>query len=395
VTLGSGETAVARAQTPPWPDLARGDMVALWFDAVSVSVSPNTGRDPSRRRPKARRKPMPCSQRGSGLAVTATILLALAAPAWAGDPVDVAAAKQEGKVVWYTSTPIATANKIVKAFESETGVKVELFRSGGSAVIRRFMQEQQAGLHAADLLTASDPAAIAVMARKGMFVPFRPTNFDKVPPAARDPNGAYVAQRVNLITIYFRSDKIADAPKSWSDLLDPKYKGQMVTTDPSYTALGLMTVATLAKQFGWGFYEKLRAADTMVVQGNQQVDDMIKNGERLIAAGASDSYAAHERKAGHPFVTVYPSEGALIIASPTAVVKGSPHLNAAKLLAEFMLSDTAQKFFPEDGGHAARVDIAGPAGSPKLADVKTLAIDYDAIEKESAQVKRKFAEIFQ
>jgi iron(III) transport system substrate-binding protein len=259
------------------------------------------------------------------------------------------------------------------------------------------MQEQQAGHLAADVLTTSDPAATAALTRKGIFVAFKPTNFDKVPAEAKDANGAYVAQRLNLITIFVRHDKIADAaaPKTWSDLVDPKYKGQMVTTDPSYTALGLMTVATLAKKFGWGFYEKLRAADTMVVQGNQQVADMLKNGERLIAAGALDSYAADERKAGHPVATVYPAEGALIIASPTSIVKGSPNPNAAKLLAEFMLSDTAQKLFPEDGGYAARIDIGPPAGSPKLADVKALAVDYDAIEKEAAQVKRKFNEIFQ
>src|SRR5215475_9568348 len=331
------------------------------------------------------------------LGVTGAILQGLAAPARAGDPLDVAAAKKEGKVVWYTSTPIATANKIVKAFEAETGIKVELFRSGGSQVIRRFMQEQQAGHLAADVLTTSDPAATAAMTRKGMFVAFKPTNFDKVPAEAKDPNGAYVAQRLNLITIFVRQDKVAAAaaPKTWSDLLNPKFKGQMVTTDPSYTALGLMTVATLAKKFGWGFYEKLRTADTMVVQGNQQVADMLKGGERLIAAGALDSYAADERKAGHPISTIYPTEGALIIASPTAIVKGSPNPNAAKLFAEFMLSDTAQKLFPEDGGYAARVDIGPPPDSPKLADVTALAVDYDAIEKEAGKVKRKFNEIFQ
>ena len=337
------------------------------------------------------------SQSRAALAVTGAILVGLVAPAWAGDPIDVAAAKREGKVVWYTSTPIATANKIVKAFEAESGVKVELFRSGGSQVIRRFMQEQQAGHLAADVLTTSDPAATAALGRKGIFVAFKPTNFDKVPAEAKDANGAYVAQRLNMITIYARHDKIPDAaaPKTWSDLLDPKFKGQMVTTDPSYTALGLMTVATLAKKFGWGFYEKLRGADTMVVQGNQQVADMLKNGERLIAAGALDSYAADERKAGHPISTIYPSEGALIIASPTSIVKGSPNPNAAKLFAEFMLSDTAQKFFPEDGGYAARTDIAAPADSPKLADVKALPVDYDAVEKEAARVKRRFNEIFQ
>src|ERR1041385_9320544 len=96
------------------------------------------------------------SQARAMLVMTGAILLGLAAPAAAGDPIDVAAAKKEGKVVWYTSTPIATANKIVKAFETETGVKVELFRSGGSQVLRRFMQEQEAGHLAAHGLTTSD-----------------------------------------------------------------------------------------------------------------------------------------------------------------------------------------------------------------------------------------------
>jgi iron(III) transport system substrate-binding protein len=315
----------------------------------------------------------------------------------AGDPIDAATAKKEGKVVWYTSTPIETANKIVKAFEAETGVKVEMFRSGGSAVLRRFLQEQQAGRIVADVLTTSDPAATAGLARKGTFVPFKPTNFDKVLAEGKDADGAYVAQRLNMMTIYARSDKVAaaDMPKTWSDLVDPKYKGKLVTTDPSYTALGLMTVATLSKKFGWDYYQKLRANETMIVQGNQQVSDMLKRGERLICAGGLDSYAADDRAAGHPIVTIYPAEGALIIPSPTAVVKGGPNPNAAKLLAEFMLSDTAQKFFPQDGGYAARIDIPPPAGSPKLADVKSMPINYEEIEKEAARIKRQFNEVFQ
>jgi iron(III) transport system substrate-binding protein len=329
-------------------------------------------------------------------------LAAIAAIAWSGiahaaDPVDIAAAKKEGKVSWYTSTPVATANKLAQLFESQTGIKIELFRSGGSAVIRRFMQEQQAGRVAADVLTTSDPAASAAMAKKGMFVAFKPENFDKVPDEAKDPNGAYVGQRLNMITIYVRGDKVPTdaAPKTWSDLTDPKYKGQMVMTDPSFTALGLMTVATFARKFGWDYYEKLRKNDIMVVQSNQQVSDNLKRGERLIAAAALDSYAADDRKQGHPMVTIYPADGALIIPSPTAVVKGSPNPNAAKLFAQFMISEAAQKLFPADGGYAARVDIEPPQGAPKLADVKSIALDYDQIEKDSAMAKKRFNEIFQ
>ena len=219
-----------------------------------------------------------CRRAGARLGVT---------PALA--QVDLAAAKAEGKVVWYTSTPVETANKIAKLFETQTGIRVELFRSGGGAILRRFMQEHQAGRVAVDVITTSDPAASAALARKGTFVPFKPTHFDKVPEAGKDADGAYVAQRLNIITIYARSDKVApaDMPKTWADLTDPKYKGKLVMTDPSFTSLGLMVVTSLSKRLGWDYYEKLRKNDIMVVQGNQQVSDMIKRGERLIAAGAS------------------------------------------------------------------------------------------------------------
>ena len=79
--------------------------------------------------------------RRQALLTAALLGFAVAAlPASAGDPVDMAAAKKEGKVVWYTSTPIETAQKIANAFEARHGIKVELFRSGGSAILRRFQQ---------------------------------------------------------------------------------------------------------------------------------------------------------------------------------------------------------------------------------------------------------------
>jgi iron(III) transport system substrate-binding protein len=77
------------------------------------------------------------------------------------------------------------------------------------------------------------------------------------------------------------------------------------------------------------------------------------------------------------------------------VVKGSPSPNAAKLFAEFMIGDTAQKIFPADGGYSSRTDIAPPAGAPDLKSLKIINVDYDYIEKETGRIKRRFAEIFQ
>jgi iron(III) transport system substrate-binding protein len=335
--------------------------------------------------------------RPASVLVAASLVIGLSAPASAQDAVDVAKAKAEGKVIWYTSTPIEQGQKIADAFQKETGIKVEMFRSGGSAILRRFQQETDAGRFAVDVLTHSEPAAANALGKKGLFVAFKPTNFDRVPDEAKDPNGLYVGQRLNLMTHYLRSDKIAaaDEPKTWNDLLAPKYKGKLVMTDPSFTSLQVSVVGTMAKQRGWGFYEKLRANDVMIVQGNQQVSDMLKRGERLIAIGALDSYAADLKKEGHPIKTLYPSDGLFIIPSPTSVVKGSPDPNAAKLFAQFMLGDTAQKIFPADGGYSARVDIDPPPGSPELGSLRVIPVDDNYIEAETARIRRHFSEIFQ
>jgi len=326
----------------------------------------------------------------------AVLALAAFSPAHAQDTVDVAKARAEGKVNWYTSTPIEQAQKIVTLFKQQTGIDVELFRSGGSAILSRFQQEMAAGRPAADVLTHSEPAAANALAKKGFFINFKPKNFEKIPDAAKAADGSFVGQRLNMMTHYYRSDRVAEAdvPKTWDDLTHPKYKGKLVMTDPSFTSLQVSVVGTISKERGWEFYEKLRANDVMIVQGNQQVADMLKRGERLIAVGALDSYAADLRREGHQIKTLYPSDGVFIIPSPTSVVKGSPHPNAAKLFAEFMIGDDAQKIFPADGGYSVRIDIPPPAGSPDLKTLKIIKVDEDYIERETQRIKRRFNEIF-
>ncbi len=244
-----------------------------------------------------------------------------------------------------------------------------MFRSGGSAILAA---SSRRWTPAASPPTCS-PTPIRPppmrMAKKGFFVAFKPKNFDKIPDAAKAADGIFVGQRLNMMTHYVRSDKVAaaDEPKTWNDLLDAKYKGKLVMTDPSFTSLQVSVVGMMSKERGWGFYEKLRANDVMIVQGNQQV---VRHAQARRAADRGrraqflrgrpqDAKAIRSRRSIR-------RDGVFVIPSPTSVVKGSPNPNAAKLFAEFMIGDDAQKIFPADGGYSARLDIAAPAGSPDL-----------------------------
>jgi iron(III) transport system substrate-binding protein len=311
--------------------------------------------------------------------------------------VDMAAAKKEGKVVWYCSVPVATAQKVANMFQQETGIKVELFRSGGSNILRRFQQEADSGKVFVDVLTHSEPAAASAMTKKGMFVPFKAADFDKVPDAVKHPEGFHVAQRLNVMAIYVRDDLLpaADRPKTWTDLLNPKYKGKMVMADPSFSSLLVVITGTLARMHGWKYFEALRKNDIMLVQSNQQVSDMIKRGERIMAVAADAAYVGEGRRQGMKISTLYPDDGTFVIASPSSVVKGSPNPNAAKAFAEFMLGRSVQQLFPEEFLYSARTDVPGPQGYPPLTSLKIMPVDYDYIEAESPRIRKRFADVMQ
>jgi iron(III) transport system substrate-binding protein len=333
----------------------------------------------------------------SGIALVGALSTHALAQGFTPDPVDEAAAKREGAVTWYTSTPVAAAQFIANEFEHRTGIKVELLRTGGGEVIRRFQQEAAAGRFAADVITMSDMSAANDMARRGRFVPFRPVGFDKVIADAKDPAGNFIAQRLTMVGILVRTDKVAaaDRPTTWSDLTAPKYKGLLVMADPSFTAIQLVVVATLSQKLGWSFYEDLRKNDVMIVQSHEQIYDTVKRGERLIAAESSDPRIYTGGQLPPNMISVIPRNGAIEVPSPTGVVKGSPHPNAARLFAQFNLTPEIQNKFTEEGHHSPRVDIAPPTGLPRLDELMLYPADYDYIEKSTKQIKAKFADIFQ
>ncbi|MCL4371489.1 MAG: ABC transporter substrate-binding protein [Chloroflexi bacterium] len=368
--------------------------LALSLVVISACSQPPAAQPPAPTKAPAAAEPAKPTQAASAPAQAATTPTKAAAPTQS--TVNIEAAKKEGKVSYYTSTPVNAANEIAKRFEAKYGIKVELFRSGGEATLQRFQTEVSAGKVMADVLTITDPSAFIQLGQKGLLEPFKPANWEKVPDAAKDPQGLWVAQRLNLADIAYRKDKVtgADVPKKWTDLLDPKYKGKLVHPDPNYTATAMMAVGYLSKTYGWDYYQKLAKNDVMIVQGAAQVATALTSGERLIAAEASDSYTWRDRSKGQPVEAVFPEDGVFLIPAPTSVIKGGPNPNAAKLLAEFMLSDEVQPLYIGEGLYGARIDSPAPSGNPGLDKMKLLPIDYDHVLKNVEQIKAKFSEIF-
>ncbi len=325
--------------------------------------------------------------------VTAAPATAVAS-APAPSPVDLAAAKAEGTLSWYTSTPQAQAQKIADLFTQKTGIRVQLFRSGGEAVMTRFLTEQDAGRVAADVITTSDPAAFNGLARDGKLLRFTPAGADLVPAGAKSPDGAWISQRLNLIVPAFRTDKVSAPPVSWRDLANPRFKGQLVMADPAFTSFAYLVVHSLARDFGWEYFKQLASNGTMIVQGHAQLATALISGERSVAIESDAGQLYTDIQKGAPIKIASPSEGVFLINSPMAIPAKAPHPNAAKAFIEFNLGKEVQELFITDGTYSVRTDIAPPKSYPELKALKIIAVDYDAAERENKKAKDMFAEIF-
>jgi iron(III) transport system substrate-binding protein len=193
-----------------------------------------------------------------------------------------------------------------------------------------------------------------------------------------------------------RTDLVPESerPKAWSDLADPRYRGRMVMADPQASAIALAVVGALAQRLGWDFVKALRANDTMVVQGHAQLFKAMQRGERALGIGGVDPRSLSDGKEPPHQAIIVPTEGAVAVGAPVAVIKGAKNPNAARLLAQFMISTVAQRIVVDNAMHSSRADIAPPKGQPALNAVRIIPIDFDRIERDAGDIKARFSEIF-
>src|ERR1700746_1803464 len=161
-----------------------------------------------------------------------TRVMAAAPPPEAVTPALVEAAKKEGQVIYYTSTDLPVAEKLAKAFEAKyPGIAVRVERTGAERVFQRIGQEYSSNIHAVDVVNSSDAAHFIVWKRDQLLAPYVPEDVAKFYPVEhRDPDGLFASWRVWLRIIAFNTNlvKPEEAPKSFADLLDPKWKGKIV-----------------------------------------------------------------------------------------------------------------------------------------------------------------------
>ena len=332
-------------------------------------------------------------------AAFSTGVMADAPPAEAVTPDLIAAAKKEGQVVYYTSTDLPVAERLAKAFEAKyPDIAVRVERTGAERVFQRIGQEYSSNIHAVDVVNSSDAAHFIVWKRDGILLPYVPEDVAKFYPAEhRDADGQFASFRVWLSIIAYNTAlvKADEAPKSFADLLEPKWKSKIVKAHPGYSGTIMTATYQMQRDLGWNWFEQLAKQNIMQVQSSADPPKKLELGERAVMADGNEYNIFQMKEVGRPVEPVYAVEGSPLIIGPNGIFKGSPNPNAAKLFQSFCFSRDAQQLIIDSGGlRSVHPETKEKPGRTPFKDIKTMKDDAAAVEQQGDAIKTRYSKIF-
>ena len=222
----------------------------------------------------------------------------------------------------------------------------------------------------------------ALLKQNGKFFqPYAVKGRDAVPAEYRDPDNLWIGTNLQVVTINQNTKAIdaASGPRTWQDLLDPKWKGKIAYTDPANSGFSYAIATGLVTYWGendaaWNKLSSL-VANTKVLNRSTLVFE--GNGSGEYPLGISLEYAgylwAHN---GAPVKVGYPTEGTVALAEGAAVIKGAPDPDAARALIDYLASKPTQEMLLKlTFRRPARQDVdlsAMSGGMPPLSTIKVL-----------------------
>jgi iron(III) transport system substrate-binding protein len=314
-------------------------------------------------------------------------------------PALIAAAKKEGGLVWYTSADLQLAELVGKAFEQKfPGIAARVERAGGERIFTRVAQEYAAGIRAVDAVSTGDAAQFLAWKRQGLLAPHVPEDVARhIPGEHRDPDGFYATVRSSLCVIAYNTElvKRADAPTSFADLLDPKWKGKIVKAHPSYSGTIMTSTFQMVRELGWPYLENLSKQQVLQVQSATDTPKKIVLGERAVMADGNEYNVLLLKEAGKPIEVVYATEGSPYIVQPSAIFAAAPHPNAARLFQNYLFSVEGQQLFVDAGAlRSVHALVKDKPGRTPLSAIKVWKDDPAAVEAQGEEIKRRYSQYF-
>ncbi|MPZ24960.1 MAG: extracellular solute-binding protein [Micromonosporaceae bacterium] len=302
----------------------------------------------------------------------------------------VTAAQEEGVVEMVGSVSNAQIDPVIPpAFDERYGVEVRYTGSPGSVLTARLANERAANVYSVDVWSGGGDSGVNRMYENGWIGSLssvldpalvEPSSYvlDEAPWIDQEQDKLFQISRYMNTFLLINTDLVTEGEiTTWEDLLDPKWKGQIVVDDPRSAGAGANDVGILYETYGEEFVRQLYVDQEPVVMQDQQAEvDAVARGTYAIGISMFPTYARVAVQQGLPVELIVPQEAPLQILGGSGVIGISdqpPHPNAAELLLNWLVCAEGNQLYNEAAiTPSSRKDIPVPEGAEEV------AIDPDA-----------------
>lgn len=314
----------------------------------------------------------------------------LAACVLAGSP----AARAGGTVVVYTAHLASIVDALVPRFEKDTGIHVDVVKAGSGDILKRVKAE--AGAPRADVIWSVGGEELD--ANSDLLQPYTPKDAAAIDPKFQGGRSWLpYSGIVNVLMVNTSKVNKDEAPKSWMDLTDAKWKGRisMARADSSGSAfMQMATVLTIYgdDQKGWDVFGKI-LGNTTLSSSSGTVPRFVNDGEQAVGVTLEDN-ALNYVRGGGPVTIVYPSDGTSVAADGIALVKGAPDADNGKAFIDWCLSKPTQEYLVSTiGRRSVRTDVAAGKEVPPLSDIKVVKYDLSWVAAHRAEFLKQWTSL--
>ena len=315
---------------------------------------------------------------------------ALASVAGLGATIALPGRAQTGSVVIYTSNNAQAVEAVTEVGRKRLpGVKISTITGGSGQLLRRL--EAEASKPQGDVFWSS--SANTLGAFTALFEPYRSPELAAIPKALHHPNGLWSAANIHIAVAMVNRNQLGGAPlpKTWADLLDPRFKGKMIIADPANSSTALTILWGVEKMLGADGLKRL-AANVKVTSAAATVLRSVGQGEFAIGLTFESNAYAYVAGGQKEISLVYPADGTFSTAEYLALIKGAPAGELAKRACDHLLSkDVQTELLLAAYRRPARsdIDVAKLVELPALSSIKIFPVDEDeAAAKRADFLKR-------
>lgn len=315
-----------------------------------------------------------------------------AAAALAALAIGPGATAQDGSksLVLYTSTPTAQVDFFVQAFEQATGIKTEIITGGTGDLLNRVAAE--AARPQGDVLWGGSSTTGG--SQPDLFVPYQPPEAAQIDPAYADPAGYNAPFDAFTMVIVYNTDLVSaeDAPKSWHDLADPKWKGKVRFANPVSSSSSYAALVNWYLIGGWDFVAEL-AKNFIIDQSSSGPFTAVGQGEAEVGV-AYEEGAYRYLDTGKVGIN-YPTDGVVLLPGGMFLIKDGPNAGNAKLFADFMLAPEQQQALVDNfpGRRPASNLVNFPEIMPKASELNVLPYPTDEAKEKQKEWLDRWQEI--